>query len=104
MQQLTIGDNNVVEVQRLRNEVTGETVTDANVELTIYDRSGNPVAGQVWPEIMGHVADGLYRGTLDSTLELSQGGHYRGVVTAIDTGGRKKTWHIVFKAYHDKVM
>ena len=73
MQQLILNTNNVVELQNLKNSVTGDAVIDAVVECTIYKRDGVPMTGQIWPLSMQHVSDGLYRGTLDWDLMIRSG-------------------------------
>ena len=99
MQQLKIGNSNVVELQRLRNSVTGQPIIDANTEMTIYDGAGVAVGGQIWPTSLQHIADGTYRVILDATLELRSGGTYYGIITALGaSGGEEGKWELQLKA------
>ena len=99
MQQLKIGNSNVVELQRLRNTVTGQPITDANVDMTVYDGAGVAVGGQVWSTSLQHVADGTYRVILDATLELRRGDTYYGIITALGVGGGEEgKWELQLKA------
>lgn len=103
MQKLIIGANNIVELQNLAGSTDGVAVTDATVEFTVYENVDTPVSGQVWPLAMGHVADGLYRGTMDATIGLDGGQTYRGIVEATAADGRKMTWKLNIKAEYQNV-
>jgi hypothetical protein len=103
MQRLVIDNNNVVELQRLRNSISGGPITDATVSLTVYDGAGVPVVGQIWPASMQHVSDGYYRTTLDSSLILRRGGTYYGIITADGSGGERGKWELQIKAEAGKV-
>lgn len=104
MQTLVIDSNNVVELQGLSNQSTGDVISDATVRCTIYDPNKVPVVGQIWPLSLNPIGNGLYRGTLNSSLILKSGQTYRAEVTATAIGGQVKKWVIPAKAQYDKVM
>lgn len=89
---LYVGNTNVIELQGLKNSVTGTTDTAATVEVTLKDGAGVEIAGQSWPASMVHDADGTYRATLEDDLSLRKGGRYFAYVTATGSGGEVGNW------------
>lgn len=57
--------DNVIEVRRLRNTVTGALQSSATVEATIKDSNGDNLTGITQPITLSAVSgtDGLYRGS-----------------------------------------
>lgn len=86
------GNSNVLEVQDLKNTVTDLVDTQATVQVTLYDRQGNTVGGQSWPATMVHVADGLYRVTLNSALAINYNNRYEAHIEAIGKDGEIGLW------------
>lgn len=75
---LYTGNDTVIEVRGLKNEVTGDFLNSASVTATLVDAEGDQVAGEVWPKTLEYVAGsgGLYRATLPYTMGLTAGGRY----------------------------
>lgn len=95
---LYVGNTNYVELDALTNEVTGVVITDASVTLRLKDAAGADVAGETWPLVLTHVADGLYRCYLVSTLPLVADAKYTGEVVAIAGGSLVGKWSLDFVA------
>lgn len=91
------GNNNVVELRSLTNTATGLPDTGAIVTMTIRDRAGTELPGQVWPATLVYVAgteyDALYRATLDATLEITPGKFYFGTVDVLGTDNVTAQYH-----------
>ena len=102
--QLIIEISNVCRLDALRDSVTNELIDDATVTLTIYDGSGTPILGTIWPVSMPNKGSGIYETTLDHRLILDRGRRYRGVVTAIDPTDRKAVWELELLAQAQKVI
>jgi hypothetical protein len=96
VQILYIGNDTVLELESLRNELTGAYLNDATVTVTLEDTDGVDVAGDTWPVTMAHVAssDGLYRATLKYTLSLVEGRKYRAQITADAGAGLRAAWQV----------
>lgn len=75
---LFTGNDTVLEVKGLKNEVTGDFLNAASVTATMVDAEGDQVAGDVWPKSLVYVtgSDGTYRATLPYTMNLVAGGRY----------------------------
>ena len=102
MDRIFIGEDNVVEWLRLRNNVTEEYVTTATVRATLKDSAGANVAGAV-AVALRYVADsdGDYQGTISAaaTSGMTDGATYYLEVTA--TGDGTGFRHMaVIAAYH----
>ena len=87
MDVLLIGNDQLITVVGLKDEITGEFINDAAVEVTLKDRSGNEVAGQSWPFTLDYVTDtdGDYRGILEDGLALQPNKLYT-VIIDVDAG------------------
>lgn len=75
---LYTGNDTVIEVKGLKNEVNGAFLNAATVTTTLMDADGDEVAGETWPKALQYVtgSDGIYRATLPYTLSLAAGGRY----------------------------
>lgn len=75
---LYTGNDTVLEVKGLKNEVDGTFLNAASVAATLVDAEGDEVAGETWPKALSYVSgsDGIYRATLPYTLSLVAGGRY----------------------------
>jgi hypothetical protein len=91
---LYLGNNSIVDVTGLKNETSGEYVTDANISVALYDAAGLPVAGTDWPLAMPYLADsnGVYRATLPFTLALVEGARYVARIVADAGEGLRAQW------------
>lgn len=86
--------DNVLELSGLKNEVTGAFINTATVTATLVDREGVEVTGQSWPTAMPYVAasDGVYRGTLSDSLDLTKFETYTAQITADAGPGLRQYW------------
>ena len=62
----------LLQLQELKNTVTGELIADAEATVTLVNHTAVPVGGQVWPLTLAAVADrpGDYQVTLPPDLEV----------------------------------
>lgn len=96
---LAAGNSTVVELRSLRNTLTGALDEAAAVALTIRDGAGTPAAGQIWPAVMAHAGNGVYRVTLEADLVVAPLNNYTATVVATGSGGEKATWVLPVEAY-----
>lgn len=89
---LYVDNTNVVELRSLTNSVTGLADTTATVRVTLVDRMGTPLPGEIWPVGMAHAGDGLYRATLSHEIEMDHGRKYEAQVEAVGSGGEVGFW------------
>jgi len=83
----------VVEVNGLKNDVTGLVVNDATVTFTLKDTAGTVIDG---PTAMTYVpaSNGVYRGTLADTVAIVVGTRYV-VQIDVDAGaGLTAKWEL----------
>jgi hypothetical protein len=75
---LYTGNDTVLEVKGLKDEVGGDFLNAATVTATLVDAEGDQVAGETWPKTLTYVlsSDGVYRATLPYTMGLTAGGRY----------------------------
>jgi hypothetical protein len=94
---LYLGNNSIVDVTGLRNEHTGEFVNDADLSMTLLDKTGAPVGGANWPAAFQYMADsnGVYRATLPHTLAIAEGERYVARVVANATLGLRAQWDLL---------
>lgn len=96
--QIFIGNDNVVELDGVSDDITGDALDSANAQMTLVDLEDNPVDGQTWPTPLVSVGNGLYRGTLSFNLDLEHLNRYR-VIVDIDAGpGRQARFEFNAKA------
>lgn len=81
------GNDNILELRGLRDEITGAWVNNATVTISVMD-GGTAVAGESWPKDMGYVigSDGIYRAMLGNAAQIKDGGRYEAVITATISG------------------
>lgn len=99
--QLLISTTSLLELVELKNEVTGEIVTNATVTAVLRDSRGRAVSGQAWPLTMAYIDPnddlagrlGLYRGILSASLALEEHKGYSADVTAT-VGSFSKFWQV----------
>jgi hypothetical protein len=88
------GNDMILEVSALKNEVTGGFLNAATVTVSLADTDGNPVDGNAWPLALGYVtdSDGIYRVTLADTLVLTPDTRYLAEVIADAGSGLRAKW------------
>lgn len=96
----TIYENNdhVVEVSGLKNALTGEYITAATVQMSVYKNGVLENTG-TWPLSMSYVADskGIYRGVLRASLNLVDKDIAKVVVTAVEPGSLQAEYSVEYK-------
>lgn len=88
---LYVGNDNLVELDELKDESDGSYVNDATVTLTdLEDKDGTSVTGQSFPTSMAYVAasNGKYQGTLEDGLAVTAGEKYFATID-VDAGSDK---------------
>lgn len=93
---LYVGNDTILEVKGLKNEVTGGFLNAATVTAVLVDNEGDEVAGYSWPATLAYVAgsDGIYRATLPYSMSLSGGARYSAQITANGGSGLRASWSI----------
>lgn len=91
---LYIGNDMVLEVDSLREDLAGAVLNDATVSVVLTDSAGVQAAGSSWPQTLAYVdaSDGLYRTLLPYTLTLVAGRRYTATVSALSSDGIRATW------------
>lgn len=89
MAEIIYKDNdNLVEVDELKNSATDAYINNATVTLTaIRDSAGNNVTGVSFPMSMTYVAssNGKYQATVDKALALTAGYNYTAIIDAVSS-------------------
>ncbi len=95
-----INNDNLLSVSDLKNEATGVYINDAAVTMTLKDSTGSEVSGQTWPATMTYVSssNGVYRGTLEDGLSLTEGQSYTAEITADAGSDQIANWSITMTA------
>lgn len=93
---LHVGNDHVLEVAGLRNELTGAALNSATVTVTLVDSAAAEVTGDTWPKTMSYVSgsDGVYRATLVYGLGLTAGARYTARITADAGNGLRAYWEM----------
>ncbi len=81
---LLVGNDQLLEVYNVRDEITGDYIDDADVQASIRSCLGRLVDGFAWPLDLVHInaeddleeRRGLYRGILQQGLDLMAGQEY----------------------------
>lgn len=89
---LYIGNDCEIELYGLA-DARGSYQNDATVEVTLKTLSGVNVSGQSWPLTLAYVAgsDGVYRGVLQDTIDVSVNDALRAHVD-VSAGGLTAHW------------
>lgn len=69
-----VGNDMVLDVENVRNALTGIAISDADVQLTLRDQASNAmVSGESWPKTLAAVPGqpGRYRCTIPYTLSIA---------------------------------
>lgn len=90
------GNDMVIELDGLKNEVTGEYVNNATVTFTLKDAAGATVTGQSFPTAMPYVtaSNGLYRATLSDAAAVVVGTRYVVEINVDAGGGLNGKWEL----------
>lgn len=89
-----VGNDSILEVDHVRDELTGDFLAGAAVQATMFDNTGAEVTGDTWPRPLAYVANskGVYRTTLPQTLDLTANQRYTVEVEVNDGPGRYAKW------------
>lgn len=89
-----IGNDSVIELDGLRNELTGAPINDAAVSFRLLTEAGEEVAGDIWPKTMTYVtgSNGDYRATAVYDMALAANGRYTAEITANAGEGLRAQW------------
>lgn len=91
---LFIGNDSVIEVAALKNELSAGDINTATVTVRLQEVTGENVAGQLWPITMLYVpnSSGIYRATLPYTLPLIPNKRYVATIVADAGPGLRAEW------------
>ena len=87
---LLVGNDQIVELPRLYEHVSGDPVNDATVTAVIKDRSGVELASVSMPYVTD--TDGTYRGVIEDGVPLVAGRTYMVTVNAVAPGDLAAQW------------
>lgn len=79
-------NDNLVELDLLKNAATDAYINDATVTLTaIKDSAGSTVSGETFPKTMSYVAssNGKYQASVDKLLAIVPGQNYTAIVDVV---------------------
>lgn len=98
VQTLYVGNDMLLEVAGLRDDVTGDYLNAATVTVTLKTSAGVNVSGQAWPLALAYVtgSNGVYRATLIDTLSLTANSRYVATVIADAGDGKRAQWDLDF--------
>lgn len=93
---LYVGNDTVLEVKGLKDEVAGDFLNAATVQATLYDAAGQTVGGQSWPQTLAYVtgSDGIYRATMSYLTSLVAGQRYNARITADGGSGLRAQFDV----------
>ena len=100
MTNIYLSNDNLLSVESLKNAATGVFINDATVTATLKDSSNSNVTGQTWPLSLVFVSssDGVYRGTLEDDLNLTEGEIYTAEINADAGSDQIANWSIQLTA------
>lgn len=98
VQTLYLGNDMLLEVSGLRDDVTGDYLNAATVTVTLKDSAGVNVTGQSWPLTLSYVtaSNGVYRATLIDSLSVTANARYVATVIADAGAGKRAQWELDF--------
>lgn len=89
---LWIGNDNLLDIEELSDEATGELITSATVTVTITGPAGETVGNpQDWPITLAEDRPGRFVGTVRYDTPL-QPGYYRAAFQVITNTGGIGAW------------
>lgn len=91
---LYVGNDNILEVDELKNAASAAFLNSATVTVTLEDSTGTEVTGDTWPKSLTYVtsSDGKYRATMLDTLSLTADALYTAKITADGGSGLLAYW------------
>ena len=94
-------NTNNLELTGLQAEIDGTYLNAATVTVTVNDASGNPVAGETWPQTMNYISasNGNYLVGLTYAIQFQNGQAYTAVISADGSSGgteRRGLWKFAF--------
>lgn len=97
---LYIGNDAILELRGLENDLTGQFLNAATVTATLTDATGTQIAGAAWPMTLAYVAasDGTYRATLPYTLALTPNEKVTAAISVDAGSGLRAFWALEFVA------
>ena len=92
---LYIGNDSIVELTGLYDQLTGNYVNNASVQCTVFDANGGALANVGWPIALNYLAasNGVYQGIIPATIQLAEASGYRAQVIAT-SGSTTAEWDI----------
>lgn len=95
-----VANTNVLELLGLKNEITDQYINDADVTVTIKDKTtGAAVTGMTWPATMAYVpaSNGNYRLIIENDLALVAKTNYIAFIDAVADVNEVGHWEFPFK-------
>lgn len=101
---LLIGNDQILQVESVQDEISGEYQNAATVTATVKNIGGVEVSGQSWPMTLSYVTDsnGNYRGTLEYGVVLVNGRNYIIEVIVEIAGDPVASWRWTVPATYRK--
>ena len=96
VQTIFVGNDMLLEVSGLKDDVTGDYLNAATVTVTLKDSAGSNVSGQAWPLTLSYVtaSNGVYRATLIDSLSVTANARYVATVIADGGEGKRAQWSL----------
>jgi hypothetical protein len=93
---LYIDNDNILEVCHVREELTGDFLNSATVQVTLFNSDGAETTGDTWPKPMPYVANskGVYRVLLPASLDLQPNGRYAAEIVVDAGSGLLGKWTV----------
>lgn len=88
------GNDHILELRGLKNELTGAALDAATVSVTLVDSAGAAVLGDDWPKTLSAVtgSPGTYRCTLGYAMTLAEDGRYTAQISVNAGNGLRARW------------
>jgi len=96
MPTLSLNSDNIVETDKLTDQLNGGLISGAVVKVTLRDHYGADVVGATWPIVLPEVSAGLYRGNLPDTLVLIERAIYKATYSADKGVDQHQEWCVKY--------
>ena len=93
-----VSNDNLVWLENLRDEVTGDFDSEATCSLTILTNSGTDLVGSAAMTFLPGSTTGEYFGTIDDAVTFVEGERYTSQVLAVGSAGQQGQWTTHFIA------
>lgn len=92
-------NDNIIEVDKLYDNVADDYVNNATVNVTVKDLDGAEVSGQSWPTQLAYVADsdGKYQATISDSVAFTRDTEYVAELSADGGAGKLAAWSFRFQ-------